>query len=236
MTRDNVIALVLARLRRPNDTLLAASIVTEMNLFQQMAAEKGDLGQLWFLLKYSELTLSSDRRQAALPAGFLSFPQEDGCLFLPAAIDADPTAMVAATRFQPAATFTGQFDTSSGAGWSFQGSTINFASQLNVGDTPVIIYYGKEALNESAYLSGGQPAANQWMTEAPDWFIAEMCHLFALDYLKYSDADARFGARKLEAKARLITQNTIQEEGARTRLMNDYYTRTRSSRGGFTAT
>ena len=234
MTRDGVVALILARLRRSGDTALAASIISEMNLFQQMGAERGDMGQLWFLLRYSELTLSSDRRQADLPNDFLSFPQEDGCLFLPAAIDADPSAMVEATRFQPMQSFTGQLDTSSGAGWSLQGSTINFARQLNVGDTPVIIYYGGEPLNESAYLSGGQPAANAWMVNAPDWFIAEMCHLFAQDYLKYADADDRFGSRKMEAKARLITMNTLQEEGARTRVLNSYYLRTRSSRGGFT--
>lgn len=236
MTRDGVVALILARLRRSGDTALAALVISEMNLFQQMSAERGDMGQLWFLLRYSELTLSVDRRQATLPTNFLSFPQEEGCLFLPAAITSDPSAMVEATRFQPRQTFTGQFDSSSGAGWSLQGSTINFASQLNVGDTPVIIYYGGEDLNESAYLSGGQPAANLWMTNAPDWFIAEMCHLFAQDYLKYADADDRFGSRKMEAKARLITANTLQEEGARTRVLNEYYSRTRSSRGGFTST
>lgn len=236
MTRDGVVTMILSRLRRVGDSTLAASIISEMNLFQQMGAEGGPLGQLWFLLRYGELTLSVDRRQAALPEDFSSFPQEEGCIFLPAAVTGDPDAMIASTRFLPGMTFTGQFDTASGAGWSQQGLTINFARQLNVGDTPIAIYYGREPLNETAFGAGSQPAPNAWMVNAPDWFIAKMCWLFGTTYLKYADAEERFGKLVAEAEARLIAQNTMMEEGSRVRVMNEFYQRTRSGRGGFTET
>lgn len=211
-------------------------MVTELNLFQQMDAERSAFGQMWFLLKYEELTLSADRKQATLPANFLNFPQWDGVLFLPAAITSDPTAMVRSTRFLPSQTFLGQHDTASGAGWSQQGSTINFASALNVGDVPVIIYYGSEVLNESAYGSGGQPTPNAWMREAPDWFIASLCELFATTYLSWDlgEVQTRFGPAVAKAAARLVTQNTLQEEGGQLRFLNEYYARAAAARGGAT--
>lgn len=234
MTRDQIIALTLARLRRSGDAALAALIIPELALFQQTQAESSEMGQMWFLLRYAELTLSVDRLQADLPEDFVSFPQEAECLFLPGALSSDPTAMVASMRGQPSATFLGKFDGSSGAGWSLQGRTINFASALNSGDVPVIIYYGLEPVNEEAYGAGGQPSPNAWMVNAPDWLITEMCHLFASVYLKYADAETRFGPARARAQARLVTQNTIQEEGARVRLLNEYFAQSRSGRGGAT--
>lgn len=233
MTRDSIIALIMARLRRPNDAALAALIIPELALFQT-AAERSDMGQMWFLLRYDRLTVSVDRKQATLPDDFVSFPQEEECLFLPANNPSDTSSMVASTRFQASGTFLGKFDGTSGAGWSLQGTTINFAAALNSGDIPFAIYYGLETTQETAYLSGGQPSPNLWMVNAPDWLIAEICYLFATTYLKWDDAEPRFGGLRTAAKARLITQNTIQEEGARVRILNEFFVRSRESRGGFT--
>jgi len=198
---------------------------------QTTTLERGPV-QPWFLFKAdAAVGIASGGLTATLPTDFLHFPMEGDCVFLPQE-EGGETFYAPLERMDFRESFTGVESASNIAGWSLQNTTIAFTEEIDDTLDLLVFYYGRQTLNETAYGSGGQPSANKWMTEAADLCVGELGFAFASNYLRDKEATALMDELRKTAWQRLITQNTIWEEGARLRFMNNWIYRPRAGVGG----
>lgn len=219
LTRDQVVDAILRRLvRRSADTDLVADIIAELNLAQQTVCERG-LVKPWFLIQIATLTVDGTGWKAPLPADFIDlFEEEPSVLAVSASTTPGLTPLERVGRAdlewsQTPVNTTNLFDIMEGY--------LLLAKQATAASTLRMLYYKSEPLNETAYGSGGQPAANRWIQFAADVLIGEVAVILGGTKLKF-DAVAMTRLEALQAKAwnRLNTETISRAEMAKGRFLS----------------
>ena len=122
---------------------------------------------------------------------------------------------------QPGAAARGVLDPRAPTGFAISNRTVLFTPAIP-DTTPVVIYHGTETASTLAYGAGGQPAANAWMTNAPDLMVAWLTHKLAAFYLRDNEIKDHAAVALAVATKRLIVKDTIESEGARVRVINEF--------------
>lgn len=206
MTRDQAVALIKARLKRPADTALNAQIVTELETVQQFVLEESGIIRPWFLLTENLTTVTEiGEPRVVIPTGFLD-EYEDGALWI---LNPDSNEYERLTRgtfeeLRLSDTLV-QYRDDDGRGmpraYSLDGN------YFRLDPVPAAVY----TLQILVYVKDDLPAngsdTNQWLTYAAELLTSEAGLVIAQGYLQDEAAAAFFEGRRKAALDRLQRQN-----------------------------
>lgn len=222
MTRDQAIAIILARCgRRQNDTFLQTQAVLEMALKQETTLEGADF-KPWFLLsEYMHALTGANEPRIPLPANFLE-ELEEGILWVQAPGATTYTKLV---RDDLDILEERYIDSEPGVPEAYAIA----GKDAVLFPTPADAYpmkmrcYLREPTLDYAYgeATNADPTTNEWLTHAADWLIGEVGAVIAGQYIKDEPTAAKFAEEAMKGRARLYVAHVAREEANRQRSMGD---------------
>jgi len=219
MTRDEAIDIILMRCgRRESNEFFRQVCISEMALAQQTKLERADF-KPWFLLsEMMRATTGIDESRLPLPPLFLE-EHEEGTLWLKDPASGVWVPIVRGDEDQLQVAYEGVLGGPPERYSIVRGYFVLYP-------TPDIQYslkmrcYLREPTLTAPY--GTVPAAtNSWLTEAPDWLIAETGAIVAGQHIKDRDTANEFAQQAKDARTSVYTQHVIREEMNRERSAGD---------------
>lgn len=218
MVRDSVILQLLRRAgNRTGDTVLAASILGEMTLVQEMLDQWPQ--KFWFQLsEWASATVTEDERRLGIPIDMLQ-EYSEGTLEIYSSADAAWKPVVKDTLEILEARFRGdnngrptKYATSGGYFILFPSPDMQYSARMR---------YYKAAASISGTYGGSGNIENVWLKYASDWFIAlagERMMRYLLSDLAKADL---YKQDALMAQQRVEHAQVAWEEANRERNMGD---------------
>ena len=210
MTRDQVVAIIKARLLRADDSTVDTKIVTEMQYVQEQLLENA-LVLPWFLLsEFQTIDTSADEERLPLPTGFLREHEECSLWiydsteeeWLP--LERDDYEVLANTHKEP-----GQPEA-----YALDGMYFRLKPTPNETYTLRTRFY----IRDTALTSNVE---NKWLLYASDLMVAETGFIMASTYLKDNDLASKFQADIGRARDRLNLVNEARAHTNRNYMMGD---------------
>lgn len=210
MTRDQIVAIIKARLLRADDSTIDAKIVTEMQYVQEQLLENAVVLP-WFLLsEFETIDTDPDEERLPLPTGFLREHEECSMWiydsvneeWLP--LGRDDYEVLANTHKEP-----GQPEAYALDGMYFR-----------LKPTPDDIY----TIRTRFYIRDAALSTNienKWLLYASDLMVAETCYIMAGTYLKDNDLAAKFQPDITRARDRINIVNEARAHTNRNYMMGD---------------
>lgn len=199
MTRIQMQALILGRLGGRSGTVLETQVQSELQFRQSILEREAVLP--WFLLEEGAPTVSAET--VTLPTGFLREYEEDSFFIL-----LSDGTYKRLEKAMPTHIFENEDLRGSG-----EPSAYYLLRQLHVFPTPSASYTGRFFYYKADAILSVDATTNQWSTEGHDLLVAETGYVVAR-YLRDFNAQQLFEAEILDARRRIIAENTARKQAA----------------------
>lgn len=215
MTRSQLVAIMLARLGRRNDTLLQVNIETELQNVQETVCEQRP-SLPWFLLsEMTDANTTAGEDRIELPGDFLmESDEEEGALWYYDSTNED-NQWILLTKDSEVFLKATQSGTGAPVAYALAGE------YLIVKPTPDDTYPMRFKYFKKDELLTGDNSDNQWMKFGRNCLMYETLAVVAREYMKDEASAAGFEARAAENWERLRRAEIARQEAGRDRQMGD---------------
>lgn len=210
MTRDEVVAIIKARLLRADDTTLDAKIITEMKFVQEQLLENAIILP-WFLIsEFETISTTANEERLPIPPGFLREHEECSLwIYNTSAVRWDPLTRddydFLSNKFPTAGT---------PSNYALDGAYFRLKPTPNDIFTIRTRFY----LRDTTLSSNIQ---NNWLLYASDLLVAEVGKLMSINYLKDVELGKVFIADITRAQNRLGIVDEARKHTNRDYMMGD---------------